>query len=152
MSSAAFIKNKFDGNDYRVSIAPVRKRASIPNPLERAFSDLAGEKIPSELRRSLGRLDFDNIILEAAIFPQKKFLKPLFIIALDDGYSEPMAEEEFAKFVYRIIANEKIEDLKNGENGIFKKYGFIASEHDMWQLFLLSKLRIVFITKNPCKN
>ena len=51
-----------------------------------------------------------------------------------------MSEDEFTKFVHHLIANEKIEDLRNGENGIYKKYGFIATEHDMWQLLLLRKL------------
>ena len=90
-------------------------------------------------------MSFDNIIFEAAIFPKKKFFKPLFSIELDDGYSKKTTEEEFAKFIHHVIANEKIEDLMNGVLDIYEKYGFIATEHDMWQLFLLSKMRIVFI-------
>jgi len=145
MSSELIIKNKFDGNDYRISIAPVCKKVSVPNPLEQTFSGI-GSKL------ELPRFNFDNIILEAAIFSKKKTFKPLFVIALDDGYSEPMTEEAFAKIVHHIIANEKIDDLKNGENDIYKKHGFIATEHDMWQLFLLSKMRLVFIFKDPRKN
>ena len=95
---------------------------------------------------------FDNIIFEAAIFPKKNFFKPLFAIELDDGRSKKMTEEEFTKFVHHIIANEKIEDLMNGVLDTYSKYGFMASEHDMWQLFLLSKIRIGFIFKDPFKN
>jgi hypothetical protein len=120
MSSAPVIKNKFDGNDYRVSIIPARKRASIPNPLERALSDMAGEK---KIVFKLARLYFDNIIFEAAIFPKKRIFKPLFIIALNDGYSKQMTEEEFTKFVHHIMANEKTEDLMNGVSDIYEKYG-----------------------------
>ncbi len=150
MSSALVIKNKFDGNDYRVSIVPVHKRASVPSPIVSffpggAFSENTGENI-------LEPTSFDNIIFEAAIFPKKKFFKPLFSIELDDGYSKKMTEEEFTKFVHHIIANEKIADLMNGVLDVYNKYGFMAIEHDMWQLFFLSKMRIVFIFKDPYKN
>jgi len=146
MGFVLILKNKFDGNDYRVSIVPVRKRASIPDPLRKA--------IPKQYWRSMGLkpICFDNIIFEAAIYPRKKFFKPLFSIELDDGYSKKTTEEEFTKFIHHIIANEKIEDLMNGVLEIYKKYGFVATEHDMWQLFLLRKIRIVFILKDPYKN
>ena len=78
--SSVFIRNKFDGNDYRVSVVPVCKRASVPNPLERELAHLAGGKSAGF---KLQRFNFDHIILEAAIFPGKKLFKPLFIIALE---------------------------------------------------------------------
>ena len=146
MSSVSTLKNKFDGNNYRVSIVPVRKSASIPDPLRKTT--------PKEYWHSMGLkpMSFDNIIFEATIFPKKKFFKPLFSIELDDGYSKKTTEEEFTKFTHHIIMNEKIEDLMNGVLDIYEKYGFAAAEHDMWQLFLLSKMRIVFIFKNPYKD
>jgi hypothetical protein len=48
--------------------------------------------------------------------------------------------------------NEKIEELMNGVLDIYKKYNFVAIEHDMWNLFLLCKMRIVFILKDVYKN
>jgi hypothetical protein len=60
MRSETFIKNKFDGNEYRVSIAEVRKRISLPNPLERAFSEMAGGKMRG---LGLGTIDLNNIVL-----------------------------------------------------------------------------------------
>ena len=146
MSSVSTLKNKFDGNNYRVSIVPVRKRASIPDPLRKT--------IPKEYWHSMGLkpMSFDNIIFEATIFPKKKYFKPLFSIELDDGYSEKTTEEEFTKFIHHIIMNEKVEDLMNGVLDIYEKYGFAAAEHDMWNLFLLSKIRIVFILKEIYKN
>ncbi|MGP8153274.1 MAG: hypothetical protein ACLQBQ_03895 [Smithella sp.] len=146
MSSVSTLKNKFDGNDYRVSIVPVRKRASIPDPLRKT--------IPKEYWHSMGlkSMSFDNIIFEAAIFPKKNIFKPLFSIELDDGYSNKTTEDEFTKFIHHIIMNEKIEELMNGILDIYGKYNFVAIEHDIWNLFLLSKMRIVFILKDVYKN
>jgi len=73
MSSISILKNKFNGNDYKVSITPVQKRASIPDPLRKTIS--------KEYWQSMGlkQMNFDNIIFEAAIFPKKSILKPLFM-------------------------------------------------------------------------
>jgi hypothetical protein len=89
------------------------------------------------------------LFFEAAIFPKKKFFKPLFSIELDDGYNKKITGEEFTKFIHHIIENEKIADLMSGELDVYNKYGFMATGHDMWQLFFLSKMRIVFIFRNP---
>jgi hypothetical protein len=146
MSSISILKNKFNGNDYKVSITPVQKRASIPDPLRKTIS--------KEYWQSMGlkQMNFDNIIFEAAIFPKKSILKPLFCIELNDVYSNKTTEEEFTKFIHHIIMNEKIEELMNGVLDIYKKYNFVAIEHDMWNLFLLCKMRIVFILKDVYKN
>jgi hypothetical protein len=143
MSSALVIKNRFDGNEYRVSIIPVCKRVRFTNYLAEEIVAKAQQK-----EMGMGLMSFDNLIFEAAIFPKKKFFKPLFSIELDDGYTNKMTESEFTEFVHNIIANEKIEDLMNGELDVYGKYGFMAMKHDMWQLFLLSKMRVVFIFKS----
>jgi hypothetical protein len=146
MRSETFIRNKFDGNEYRVSIAKVRKRISLPNPLERAFPELAGGKIQA---LGLGAMNLNNIILEAAIFPKNGRYKPQFLIALDDGYSEPTTKEEFTKFVLELMANERLEELMNGKPEIYKRHNLYARGHDLWQLIFLSKVRIVFPFRDP---
>ena len=131
---SAIIKNNLDDNYYRVSIVPNRKRASVPFSYD---------------KRSIGEpIKFDNIIFEAAIFPKKKCFKPLFIIELDDWHEKKMSEDEFAYFVNHIIENEKIDNLMRDVSDTYKKYGFLAIEHDMWQFFFLSKIRFIFIVKD----
>jgi hypothetical protein len=92
---------------------------------------------------------FDHIIFEAAIFSKDKFFKPTFSIELDDGYSKKMTGEEFAVLIQTVVENEKIDDLISGDLDVYKKYGFFSVARDMWQLFFLSNMRIIFIFKNP---
>jgi hypothetical protein len=141
MNSPVTLNNKFDDNDYIVSIASVRKRISIPDPLSECFPK--GTILESTR--------FDNIIFEAAIFrPPKKF-KPFFTIELNE-YGTKITKEDFTKFIHHIIVNEEIDNLINSKKvfNTYKKYGYIARRHDMWQLFLLTKTIFIFIFKDPC--
>lgn len=143
MNSASIINNKFNGNDYRVSIVPVHKRISIPGPLSGVADGI-----------KLEPMEFDSIIFEAAIFVKKSFLKPFFVIELDD-YSKKTTAEEFAKFIHHIIANEKIDTLMNFGKGLddaYHKYGFMAARHDIWSLFVLGRIRTIFIFKDSYRN
>jgi hypothetical protein len=47
------------------------------------------------------------------------------------------------------MANERIEELMIGKPDIYKKHNLYAMEHDLWQLFYLSKVRIVFLFRDP---
>lgn len=133
MSSSQVIKNRIDGEDYRVSIAPVHKSVSV------------------QLNMGLSA-DFDDIVYEAAVFRKRNFFKPLFTIEFDDSHSKRISEAEFTKLIHHLISTEAIPTLMNGGTELFKKYGFLATEHDMWQLFVLSRLRMVFICKDPHKS
>lgn len=152
MGFSSIVKNKFDNNDYRVSIVPVHKRVSIPNAFKRGANQ-------NEFVNMMGAIDseperFDNIIFEAAIFSKKNFYKPLFIIELD-GIQKDDTEEKFKKLISHIVTNERIEDLRNFQDelsSVYRKYGFVAIRWDMWQLLFLSKIRVIFIFEVPYKG
>jgi disulfide oxidoreductase YuzD len=148
MGFSKVIKNKFDNKDYRISIVSGQKRTmSIPN----AFNRDAGS---NESLKMMGQIVsepeiFDSIIFEAAVFNRNSFpYKPLFSFEYN-GIEQENTEEKFKKFICDIMENEKIDDLINFQdesNNIYRKYGFMATRWDIWQLAFLSKIRFIFIS------
>jgi hypothetical protein len=168
MSSAAIINNKFDGNNYRVSIVPVRKRMSIPDLMAEFYPEGSSPVWEGTDESVLKPRKFDAIF-EAAVFKKGKIWKPFFVIEYGftiDSMTESLkdltevilrkkinlvkdkiTEEEFGKFVHNIIANEKLDLVMNGKSDVYIQYGFMATKNDMWQLFYLGKMIFVFIEK-----
>ena len=130
-------RNMFNGKSYGISIVPVHKSVSIPNPNPR----IGGEFM----------MPFNNIYLEAAIFNEGGFFKPFLLIELNHVCGERITEDDFRKFIFHIMANEQIDDPVNFEGmcDIFSKYGFFAQSHEIWQLFYLRKIKMIFIFKDP---
>ncbi len=167
--NSVIIKNKFDSNDYRISIIPVRKSASIPDSWAEFYPAGSNPVREDTGENVLKPRRFDSIF-EAAIFKKGGFWKPLFFIEYGSTIDpvvenlknltesmlkrkinlaeDKITEEEFTKSIHHIIANENIDDAKNGVSDLYSKYGFVATKHDMWQLFFLSKTRIIFIDKS----
>ena len=146
MSSLLVAKNKFDGNEYRISALPVHKHIDVPVEFEGEFS--------KKMARGMGikSLQFNNIIFEAYVFTKRAQVKPSFTIEFDEKYGGNTTEGEFAKLIQEIIANEKIEDVMNFKNdfdveNVYKKYGLKATKTDIWAIVFLSKMRTIFVSR-----
>jgi len=140
------IKNIIDSREYFVSVVPVQKSISIPVP---AFGGIP-----------LGNLDFKNIVLEAAIYEQetiKKFPlnpmpKPVMTVFMDRmGYSKVVTQDIFQSQINDFIKNVDVTSDADIEAKL-SDMGYIASIHEIWNLFFLSRLKHVFIFENPSRE
>lgn len=139
MRNSFSVKNENDQIIYIVSIVHVQKRFTTP---------------PISKEVNFGIINYDNIIFEAAIYKKKASFKPFFIIELDDTARKGISEHEFTSLIKNVITKEKIENLIDEKkcDEIFEKYGFLSNFQYIWSLFVFSKIKVIFLMKDPYKD
>jgi hypothetical protein len=97
---------------------------------------------------SLGSINLSHITIQAAVYAQSRhmFSKPLVVVNVNDPRGR-IERADFQEFMRALLREESIEDLTNESTSstIFHKYGFESLIQDIWSVFLLRRVRNVFI-------
>jgi hypothetical protein len=132
MAGLLEVINRHDGHLYYVSVIKCCKSLKMHHQYDFLRLDLTF-----------------NFRYEAVVWnkqPIPLFTKPILILNLDDGASQPsITKEEFSRLIKLVLRDEPIECLVRNDvtNDVFKKCDVLSVHNDNGALFFLRKVKQV---------